>query len=45
MREQAHVREVGLRDGIQMVKTILPSARRSSPGAARRAEPAFARSR
>ena len=28
MREQAHVREVGTRDGIQMVKTILPSARK-----------------
>ncbi|MEY9320177.1 isopropylmalate/homocitrate/citramalate synthase [Bradyrhizobium elkanii] len=28
MREKAHVREVGPRDGIQMVKTILPSARK-----------------
>src|SRR5689334_10479810 len=28
MREKAHVREVGPRDGIQMVKSILPSARK-----------------
>jgi hydroxymethylglutaryl-CoA lyase len=28
MREKAHVREVGPRDGIQMVKAILPSARK-----------------
>jgi hydroxymethylglutaryl-CoA lyase len=28
MREKAHVREVGPRDGIQMVKTILPSAQK-----------------
>ncbi len=28
MRERAHVREVGPRDGLQMVKTILPSAQK-----------------
>jgi hydroxymethylglutaryl-CoA lyase len=28
MREKAHVREVGPRDGLQLVKTILPSARK-----------------
>ncbi|WP_159010247.1 hydroxymethylglutaryl-CoA lyase [Bradyrhizobium sp. S69] len=28
MREKAHVREVGPRDGIQVVKTILPSAQK-----------------
>ena len=28
MREKAHVREVGPRDGLQMVKTILPSERK-----------------
>lgn len=28
MRERAHIREVGPRDGLQMVKTILPAARK-----------------
>lgn len=28
MREKAHIREVGPRDGLQMVKTIVPSARK-----------------